>query len=59
MGFTKKEIMTDPILKKGHVHKDKKKENPKLCTACKGRGWDTEAGKLASCFKCKGEGYIE
>ena len=53
-GRTKKQVMTDPILSKGHGHPVKRSE-PKICPDCKGRCY-TDTGM--ECYTCDGEGEI-
>jgi len=50
---TKKDVMTDDILKKGHAHKPKVSE-PDICPYCSGLGtiYDME------CEACQGTGEI-
>lgn len=52
---TKKQVLTDPILKKGHVHEEKKGE-PVVCQKCDGTGWLRLWN--VNCNKCDGEGVI-
>ena len=51
---TKKDIMTDPILKKGHKHK-LKEVVPAICSSCKGTGL---IHSNIECHACDGEGEV-
>lgn len=63
---SKKEIMTDPILRKAHAHEDKKKKPPDVCLQCRGSGISLEKFKfqgreweeVGACSRCNGEGVI-
>ena len=50
----RKEVLTSPLLKKGHVHKEPIKPDVEVCQKCNGTGvlrlWDVP------CNKCGGEG---
>ena len=52
--------MTDPLLKKSHAHKDKKKEySPFVCPGCEGKGHIIASnGDIVICFACDGEGEL-
>lgn len=54
---TKKEVMTDPLLKKGGAHRIMDVV-PEVCTACSGRGSiPQKGGQLPKiCIQCGGEG---
>lgn len=52
--YTKKEIMTDEILKKGHAHALRKNE-PRICPNCKGSGF---FGAAKECPTCEGDGVL-
>lgn len=51
---TKKEVMMDPLLKKGHAHKPRLSE-PDVCPDCKGRGY---LANEEECSRCGGTGEI-
>lgn len=53
MSKTKKDVLTDDILKKSHYHLEKSFA-PKICHFCGGSG---EVGR-AVCEYCQGEGVI-
>lgn len=53
MGRTKKDVLTDDLLKKSHAHKPKVAE-PKVCPYCNGSGMVGDK----ECPKCYGEGII-
>ncbi len=65
----KKDIMTDPILRKGHGHQTKKEAyHPEVCPKCKGWGFlvDPSVGEehaklgagLVDCAHCAGMGEL-
>lgn len=64
--MSKKDIMTDPLLRKGHGHQTKKEAyEPTMCPLCKGWGWlvdpsisddeDSILGQVC-CDRCAGTG---
>ncbi|RMG76679.1 MAG: hypothetical protein D6711_03325 [Chloroflexi bacterium] len=63
MGKSKKDILTDPILRKGHPHKYVDTTAFMRCGACKGYGliggkWTDRPDKREVCPLCDGEGII-
>jgi hypothetical protein len=54
---TKKALMTDPLLNKGHVHKDKQLEKD-ICYVCDGWGYLPEHGEDEDCHICGGSGTL-
>jgi DnaJ-class molecular chaperone len=60
MGKTRKQILTDPILKKSHTHKEKDRV-PKVCPKCRGTGASGILGggnTPEACSKCRGLGEV-
>lgn len=62
---SKKDVMTDPLLKKGHSHKIKMTKEEKICTSCDGVGiyyaecQTCQNGVVQEeCPTCGGEGVI-
>lgn len=54
----KKEIMTDPILKKGHVHSEKSRA-PAICRECSGTGFLWKGTDIENeCPRCEGLGVV-
>lgn len=51
---SKKEVMTDPLLRKGHRHPMRQIE-PEVCPDCKGRGY---LANEEECSRCGGTGEI-
>ena len=56
---SKKDVLTDPILRKGHVHKQRVSE-PDVCPDCLGTGTITDryVGTTIDCPTCEGSGEI-
>ena len=52
---TKKEIFTDPVLRKAHRHERLNKEG-ELCPVCKGMCVDKDMEII--CENCEGEGVV-
>lgn len=52
---TRKDIMTDDLLRKSHSHYNKQPV-PLICNTCKGSGLDIQSRVCPTCF---GEGTIE
>lgn len=57
MSKTKKEVMTDDILKKSHYH-EMKNHAPKVCQACAGMGRIRNRWREETCHVCEGEGVL-
>jgi DnaJ-class molecular chaperone len=57
MSRTKKDILTDPLLSKGHSHILKGHE-PDVCPQCGGTGTLDDVYNENICPQCEGEGVI-
>ena len=51
----KKEIMTDPLLRKSHAHPEKM-SIPKVCNSCSGTGVASDG--QSECPVCEGMGVV-
>lgn len=55
---TKKQVMTDDLLHKGHVHKQSPGE-PEVCPYCNGFGWIATKDKIVEdCLFCETTGEV-
>ena len=54
---TKKQVMTDPLLRKGHVHRQSYAE-PDVCPACGGTGFFVGDNDEEECRTCQGTGEV-
>lgn len=54
----KKWVMTDPLLKKSHVHKDSDPDPTKVCRFCGGHGAvsNGHTNQVEECQACEGTG---
>jgi len=57
MSKTKKDVMTDPLLRKAHAHPLKYPE-PIVCPDCKGSGCEHNNKHTTMCKTCQGLGEI-
>ncbi len=58
MSKTKKEILTDPLLRKGHVHR-RRQAVPKPCPACHGLGtYGDFERNIHDCELCDASGIL-